>query len=970
MEDFEHFDYLNINCKNISLDSLDELSSKMNKELLILTINVRSLRGKFPEFLSMLSSFKSNFTFIVLTEVWLDNDINVGFNIQGYNYVSCLRNDRGGGIIVYYIDSLQINIIEEMTGIFDSHESLLLSCHIPNYGDISLWSFYRPPHLSCNLFVTYLENNLTYIQGKKCVLTGDFNVDIINDRSHEVDNLINTMTSFGLACIVDKPTYFSPILHVPTTCLDHFWHNLPQLCRSFVVCPPLADHMGIIMCIKLKNSVSEKVEIKFRDFSFANKNIFKSHIERECNMFNFNDNDIDLDTIKFINWVKYLVNKYFPIRKKVVSNKRALSPWITTDISKCIDKKHRWFRMLKARIISYTSYRNYCNLLKCLLRAAERNYYYKRLESFGSDAKSNWRIMNGLLGGKKGVISEKFVVKGELTTDGNVIANEFGDFFQRIPIDICTQLPHSDMQGLDHILRVQDSVFLTPCTPNEIYDIVLSLKNSGNETDLVVKMLKLGNQYFSVLISCLVNMYFDMGAYPDALKIAKVIPIHKSGSKTCISNYRPISILGNLNKIFEKLLYCRLSSYFECNNLLSPNQFGFRRGVGTETAMLHLVANAMHAFEDGAFALGVFVDFSKAFDTVNHHLLLSKLEKYGVRGIPLALIRSYLSNRMQYVAYRDESSVSHVINVGVPQGSCLGPLLYNIYTNDLHNFIANTCYDVMYADDTTLISVSNDIEILKLRTNEILQNIFEWCKYNRLAINVTKTKAMIFSNRTVDYPVIKINDHILEYVDNFKYLGVLFDSKLRYQNYIINLQNRISRLCGISYRLGVYFTMSSAKSFYYAFFYSTISYCIVVWGGVLACSQRGSNLERIQKRLINNLFGKFFRDQSFENIIKQIEILKLVDIFKFRVGCIMYKMLNEQKFPALLAFIDPHTANHIHNTRNVNRFVLPFPRVENIRLNFKYQFLKVWNEIPIEIKSKTSHISFKSAYRGYLLSLY
>ena len=178
------------------------------------------------------------------------------------------------------------------------------------------------------------------------------------------------------------------------------------------------------------------------------------------------------------------------------------------------------------------------------------------------------------------------------------------------------------------------------------------------------------------------------------------------------------------------------------------------------------------------------------------------------------------------------------VKIGVPQGSSLGPLLYNIYTNDLHTFLDNSCKDVMYADDTTLISFSDDLMALKLQANENLRQVFDWCKFNRLAINVAKTKAMIFTNRNVVCPVLRIDDSELSYVNEFKYLGVYFDSKLRYQNHIVYLQNRVSRLCGISFRLGGYFTLNSAKCFYYSFFYSTISYCIAVWGGIFVNSQR------------------------------------------------------------------------------------------------------------------------------------
>ena len=172
-----------VDCLNIDIESFDD-SIVLSNEFSVLTINVRGLRGRFPELLSYLSELKKEFTFIILTEVWLDENLNIGFQIPNYNSVCCLRNNRGGGIVAYYKDSLHIDVVDDKTGIFESHEALLLNCHVPNYGEIYLWSFYRPPSRPKRLFIDYLEHNLSYVLDKKIIMTGDFNIDLIDKDSH------------------------------------------------------------------------------------------------------------------------------------------------------------------------------------------------------------------------------------------------------------------------------------------------------------------------------------------------------------------------------------------------------------------------------------------------------------------------------------------------------------------------------------------------------------------------------------------------------------------------------------------------------------------------------------------------------------------------------------------------------------------------------------------------------------------
>ena len=557
-------------------------------------------------------------------------------------------------------------------------------------------------------------------------------------------------------------------------------------------------------------------------------------------------------------------------------------------------------------------------------------------------------------------------MNGTQTENNLDIAECFSEHFYSLPHTIRSRIPDSNIDGLSHIDASESSMLLYDSTPGELDDLIRSMKQGRKNDNFVVRMVRLATYPFAVVLSALFNIYVAMGKYPDELKIANIVPIYKSGSRKCVENYRPIAILKNLNKLFVKFLCNRLLSFFKFNKILSPAQFGFKKGFSTEIAILQLVTYILPAFQNRGFALSIFLDFSKAFNTVNPHILLRKLEKYGVRGLPLRLLSSYLNDRVEYVTYNKQDSGKRIINLGVPQGSCLGPLLFIIYTNDFCKYL-EAVDKVLYADDTSLVVCGNNVENVIAEINVSLNKLYDWCNFNGLALNCTKTKAVLFTNKIIVNPSLQIHGNTVEFVDAYRYLGILLDSKLKYQEHINSLKIKLSQLCGISYRISPYLNLEAAKAYYYSFVYSALSYCITVWGGVLVSSTRGNRLRRLQKRIVKNLFAKFFYVSLDIDLFKKLEILPVVYLYKFRMACLMFKMIKLEQYPNILAYINPETLTHNYETRNQN-YVLPFPIVETIRLNFKYQLINIWNEIPENIRELESYNMFKGELRKSLFN--
>ena len=428
------------------------------------------------------------------------------------------------------------------------------------------------------------------------------------------------------------------------------------------------------------------------------------------------------------------------------------------------------------------------------------------------------------------------------------------------------------------------SFLLLPTKSDEVIKITkeFSSKRSYGVDMLPVSIMKECIDPIASVLTYLINLSFSSGQFPNELKIAKVCPVFKGGLKTSFLNYRPISVLPSFSKIFEKIMYNRLDSYIKSNNILISNQYGFRPVHSTYMAMLDMVNKISDSVDNHEVSIGIFIDLSKAFDTLNHSTLLSKLEHYGIRGISLLWFKDYLTNRKQCVSFNGAVSRMKPITCGVPQGSILGPLLFILYVNDIVN-CSNLLYFILFADDTNIFFSHKCYKDLMLIVNTELVKLSEWFRANRLSLNIAKTNYILFGTRrkclTDANFSISINGNIIERVTSTKFLGVYIDEDLNWKHHTAEIAKKNSKSLGILNQVKYILPRSSLITLYHTMIQPYLYYCNIIWGGASLLAL--NKLVSLQKRALRLITCSYFRSSSNPLFIK-LGILKLQNVHKYQ----------------------------------------------------------------------------------------
>ena len=970
-------------CKYYSVNDFQLL--KKSKKFNIFHSNINGLESKLDNLNEFLSGTSEKLDILALTETSEMEEIGFIKNVEIDSYVKYhtpSNLSKGGTAIYVNVNFDHLERIDLKTSTSEI-ESTWVEIKNKSSKNIIVGSIYRHPHNNFNDFFQYLEKCLNKVvnENKEVYICGDFNFDLLKiDTDNSIHHFFNLLCGYGFLPNIIQPTRVTE--HSATVIDNIFSNNIQEDIISGNILLTLSEHFSQFISVKREKIDLKKINIIQRDYSKFSTESFRDDVSiQNWNYSHENAHDLFKD---FFNKLEGSVNRHAPMKKLTPKEIRLKNkPWITIDIQKMIKIRNKVFARKKRQPNNENCKRLY-NLLRNRvnreIKKSKKQYYTEFFEGNLNNIKKTWEGIRKIVNIKKmSSKTSQLNIGGKVIDDDKELANKFNDFFVNVGPNTENSIPKVPTIFPSSFLKNRNQInfVIAHVSNEEILDIINSLENkSTGPSSIPLKLLSLIPDLIIIPLAYIINVSLITGVYPDPLKFVKVIPIHKGGSTEDINNYRPISLLSIFDKIFEKIMHNRLYTFLEKHEILFKNQFGFRKNNSTVYALAQITEMIKESIDGGKFGCGIFIDLRKAFDTVNHEILLTKLDHYGIRGNILNWFQSYLSNRKQFVFFNGQSSKPLEISCGVPQGSVLGPLLFLLYINDLPN-VSKVLNFYLFADDTNIYYESDTLEDLERTINKELCKLYLWLNVNRLSLNINKTNYIIFHpfNKPIKHHItIKINKKAISEKEFIKYLGVMMDSTLSWKYQISNIAKKISRAIGVMYKLRSYLPLRLLKNIYYSLIYSHLIYAIEVWGS--AFNNELDKLLVLQKKALRLMT---FNDSypivpgpliPSDPLFVKLETLKVMDIHKYQVAKFIFKCINKL---TPINFYDWYIINHErcgfnYNTRlnfntddniHIKNLFVPYARTSNCGLKqLKVNGPRIWNELPNDIKNTTSLTPF------------
>lgn len=936
--------------------------------------NIRSIRANFDLFVVNLSTIDDSPMFIFLTETFIYDYEIENYKINNYSiHANCNNSYKSGGVVVFSRNDVECVVTNAS---FKSCDILRVDTTVDGQ-NVTFVCVYRLHCCTVNFFLNEFTSYLCKIKSKNLLIVGDMNINILADSLCQ--DYLFLMSSFGLKCFVKDITR-----PASATCLDHVFSRLSTKfsLRVDVLDTRITDHSTIHgnIVYKKKESTNDPkpadIIQKHIEFDILNKDLEREHWD---DVYEENDPNVAYNILlKKLNHYINLRTKFHTCRRK----DKKLKPWITQSLVNKINLKNKAYKKFKKSPLNSTLKISFeilaKNNKKKEVAKTKEKYYFKKFTENGSDSKKNWCLINDIISSdsKKHVPITKILSSDNVILTGpKEIANDFNHHF----VNIASDLKKSTKMNTKSDLNFENNnktFFLKPITASELCCIVNCMENKTSVdidglSNCIVKAIFVN---LADIFAHILNLSFICGVVPDKMKTAIVIPLFKKGNATLKENYRPISLLPIFSKIMEKVMKSRMLNFLDEHSFFSNCQFGFREKLNTEVALTNFLNEVYTSLNQDLKSAGLFVDIKKAFDMVDYQLLLKILYFTGFRGVTHQWFESYFSKRLQKVKINAVESFYKPLDIGVPQGSVLGPLLFLIYINSIFklNFRGKA---VAFADDMAFVYSGGSTETIIEEINCDLQLMSNWFHCHGLLLS-EKTKCMFF--QTSGCPItgdigVKFHSPLcnelqsptcssqcigIECVDEIKYLGVHVDHNLNWKKHINSLTKDFNGLLRKFYLLRKLCPTYITRGVYFALAQSKLQYGIACWGGTYESTLKP--VITLQKHIIRVIYNKS-RFSSSWPIFVNSRILPLRHLYYFKVLKMFFNRSGNRCFKYMNTYNFRSNNQCLHN--------VPRSKKEHFRRYYLSTSPYIFNKLPYAIRMCSKLSEFLTKVKDWLFTI-
>ena len=973
------------NCDYLEHGEINQLKQNAT-DLTVLQLNIRGLLGKQELLKQFLLEFNDPPDILLLCETWLKPNTDYKVNLLGYKCYHTHRKDKiGGGVSILVKEKLRSRHRPDLLIQTDIFEYQVVELKT-NKQNVLAVSGYRPPNTNSDRSLKEYKDILKKLRSQKThdlIIGLDHNYDLLKcETNKSTTKFMNMNEDYNLICGITKPTR---VTNKSATLLDNIIIGGKLQCNytPYVIVEDMSDHYPCLVILHNVNlSKKDKVSITKRNITDDSIDTIKRKLDSVDWMY-LEDLDVNEAFESFHEKLTNTIDEVCPQKEfRIRQDKLIRDPWITKGLQNSLRRqKHLYKEQLRSNDpVSTNRYKSYRNLLKKLLRQSKIAYFTAKCIEYKQNSKKLWQLINQIInkGQKKTLIIENLKIGNLLRYSPQEITKGFCDHFASVGERYAKNIGPSDVlveTYIDQITSNKDCMFLHPTDRQEINSLIqlLPSKTSSGFDDISNKLLKQLSPSLLTPLCLIYNSSLNTGIFPELMKRADVSPLFKSKLHCDTNNYRPISLLLTISKILEKLVYKRTYSFLEKTNQLYKSQYGFRSHHSCENAVSELTSEVIKGFQNGFYTAALFLDLSKAFNTLEHEVLLKKLEKYGIRGIGLSWFKSYLCDRKMRVkchvasSGKMEYSDYQTVNYGTPQGSCLGPLIFLIFTNDLYKHL-NHCSSILFADDTTLYKTHRNLNFLKWSIQDDMNTLIDWFKANKLTLNVEKTICILFqptgSNKEFD---IEINGVKIFSSNITKFLGMWLDHHMTWATHIGKLTAKLKRNTKLLEYGQHFMTKECKKMIYFAHIQSHINYGLLLWGNSLSNDQ----VDKLVKIQLNCI--QFIEKKTTMTDHKILRVDQLIDLENSKFGYKLVHGLLPTKIEEACLFDSNKRylkKTHTYGTRNKSVPNVPNNMNKQYRASFLNKGPQSLLNKEYKIKSKPTLKTFISALKTSLLTTY